>query len=73
MDKEIEYYKGLGLEVLSDHVEKVRIVKFDNGIELLQYESQSETNLRKAGISHVAFTHDPDGNSLEVVYGRLVK
>ncbi len=68
IEQMLQYYGILqGTSVIDDHIEKVRIVKLDNGIELIQYESQSENNLRKVGISHVAFTQDPDGNYLEVV------
>jgi len=62
----IDFYSKYG-RVTDDHIETVRIVKFDNGVELLQYESQSEEGLRRLGISHVAFTQDPDGNYVEVV------
>ena len=54
-----------------DKKEKVRIVKLEIGngvaLELLQYESMGESTLRKRGISHVAFTTDPEGNNLEIV------
>lgn len=62
----IEFYSKLG-KVVYDQVEKVRIVKFDNGVELLQYESMSENTLRALGICHVAFTLDPENNYLEVI------
>lgn len=65
------YTERLHLTPIYDEVEKVRIVKLQdkNGmiLELLQYESQSENVLRQKGISHLAFTIDDDGNSLEVV------
>lgn len=65
------YADRLHLNPIYDEVEKVRIVKLKdkNGmiLELLQYESMSENPLRKAGISHLAFTIDDDGNNLEVV------
>ena len=68
IDRLIPYYtKVCGGKIINDHTEQVRIVKLDNGIELIQYESQSENNLRKVGISHIAFTQDPNGNYLEVV------
>lgn len=66
----ISYYQKLGLVISSDTKEEVRIVKLGNGktqIELLQYQSQSENVLRQKGISHLAFTVDPDGNWLELV------
>lgn len=62
-----QYYQDIGLHPVYDEVEKVRIVKFKEGIELLQYESMSENILRSKGISHVAFTTDPDGNYVEEV------
>lgn len=68
IEKEREFYVSMGLHIQSDTTENVRIIKFQEGIELLQYESQSEANLRRLGISHVAFTVDSDGNPLEVVH-----
>ena len=68
MNKMIEYYRNkMGLRVESDKVEKVRIVKFETGIELLEYESMSEHTLRQKGISHIAFTTDPENNFIELV------
>ena len=64
------FYQSLGLKVISDTTEQVRIVKLSDGegvIELLQYESQEEAGLRRLGISHVAFTQDVDGNYIEGV------
>ena len=74
IERMLKYWGKLG-KVIDDHTEQVRIVKLDNGIELLQYESQSENNLRKAGISHIAFTADPEENFLEVIneHGRRKK
>ena len=70
-DKMKAFYEEQGFTTYYDGVEKVRIIKLrdDKGgvIELLQYESQGESTLRKLGISHVAFTSDPDGNNIEVV------
>ena len=70
-DKMKAFYEEQGFTTYYDGVEKVRIIKLrdDKGgvIELLQYESQGESILRKLGISHVAFTQDPDGNNIEVV------
>lgn len=67
IDEVLPSYKRLGMQVVYDAVEKVRIVKLDGGIELLQYESMSETVLRQRGISHIAFTQDGNGNYIEVV------
>ena len=67
IDNMIPFYQQLGMKVLYDAVEKVRIVKLDGGIELLQYESMSGNTLRQKGISHIAFTQDPEDNYLEVV------
>ena len=71
MEKMLAFYQSLGFEVLSDTTEDVRIIKLHDGdgagLELLRYESQSENSLRKKGISHVAFTCDPEGNYVEVV------
>ncbi len=70
-DKMKAFYIEQGFTPYYDEIEKVRIIKLkdDKGgiIELLQYESQSENTLRRLGISHVAFTSDPDGNNMEVV------
>ena len=69
IEKSLDYYKTVyNAKVLDDQIEKVRIIKLDNGVELIQYESQSENNLRKVGISHIAFTIDPDGNPQEGVW-----
>jgi len=67
MDELIEYNTTiLGLKVISDIIEPVRIVKFEdkNGMvfERLQYASQG---LGKE--PHVAFTRDPSGLLIEVV------
>ena len=73
IDKMIASYKGLGLTVQSDIEDTVRIVKFKEGLELLQYGSQavqSKSRLLKQGISHIAFTIDPEGNCVESVYER---
>ena len=67
IEKMKEHYQYMGLHLVSDEVEDVRIVKFREGLELLQYESQSDNSLRQKGISHIAFTVDPDENCLEVV------
>ena len=72
MDKEKKFYIDIiGLIPVYDRVEKVRIVKLHDKnnsiIELLEYESQSETNLRRHGISHIAFTEDKEENLLEIV------
>lgn len=70
MDKMKDYYSQNGGEVVYDESEKVRIVKlkFPNAmIELLEFETMSENVLRKRGISHVAFTADPEDNWLEIV------
>ncbi len=64
------YLDKIGGEVVDDHVENVRIIKLRSGfdmIELLQYDTMAKNNLRRVGISHVAFTHDPDGNMSEEV------
>jgi len=70
-DKMKAFYQEQGFTPYYDAEEKVRIIKLrdssGNTLELLQYESQSENTLRKLGISHVAFTQDPDGNNMEVV------
>ena len=70
-DKLKAFYEKQGFTISYDGVEKVRIIKLkdDKGgmIELLQYESQGESTLRKLGISHIAFTQDPDGTNLEIV------
>jgi len=50
-----------------ENVHIIKLQKDGDVIELLQYESMSENNLRKLGISHIAFTTDPDGNYLEIV------
>lgn len=63
-------YEALGFKKYYDAVESVRVVKMkskNSVIELLQYESQSNNNLRRAGISHIAFTVDKDGNFLELI------
>ena len=71
LEREKTFYKNMGLVCIYDATEHVRIVKLkDDGghiLELLQYESQSENTLRQKGISHVAFTEDPEGNYLELV------
>jgi len=64
------FYEGKGFQCIYNRMENVHIVKLQKDgdvIELLQYESMSENNLRKLGISHIAFTTDPDGNYLELV------
>ena len=70
-DRMKAFYQKQGFTSFYDEVEKVRIIKLkdDKGgvIELLQYESQGESTLRKLGISHIAFTQDPDKINLEVV------
>jgi len=66
IDELKDYYMSRYMVPISDTVEQVRIVKFE-GLELIQYESQSKNNLRKKGISHIAFTEDTDNNALEVV------
>lgn len=71
MDKMLEFYQGLGFVPIYDKEEKVRIVKLQDNhryvLELLQYESMSETTLRRLGISHISFTLDPEGNAIEMV------
>ncbi len=67
----LEFYKSHGFKVVDDHREHVRIAKLEdsdgNVLELLRYASQSESRLRKAGISHIAFTLDPEDNIMELV------
>ena len=72
MERSLKFYADMGFTIAYDKVERVRVVKLndpetDVKIELLQYETMSESNLRKLGISHVAFTHDPDDNPVEIV------
>ena len=67
---EKNFYESRGFRCVYNRVENVHIIKLqkdDDVIELLQYESMSDINLRKLGISHIAFTQDPDGNFLELV------
>ena len=72
MELVLRYYKKLGLKVLSDKTEKVRIVKLQdtNGmvLELLKYESQGPGKE-----PHVAFTRDPEDNLVEVVDAKRTK
>ena len=72
MESQKRFYTNvLGLTPFYDEVEKVRIVKLRDRdgivIELLQYESMSETALRSKGISHISFTQDEEGNPVELV------
>lgn len=70
MHKELHYYLTMGLEIVSDEVEKVRIVKLKDKkgmvLELLQYETQGPGKE-----PHVAFTRDPEDNLVEVVDGKV--
>ncbi len=71
MSRMLEFYKSKGFRVIDDHTEQVRIAKLEdnNGgkLELIKYASQSDSNLRKLGISHIAFTIDPEENPIEEV------
>lgn len=67
IDDVLPFYLGLGMKVVYDQIEKVRIVKLDGQIELLQYESMGKSTLRLMGISHIAFTQDPENTILEIV------
>ena len=72
MELVLSFYQKLGLKVLSDKTEKVRIVKLQdtNGmvLELLKYESQGPGKE-----PHVAFTRDPEDNLVEVVDAKRTK
>ena len=74
IDKMAAFYTSFGFIVVYDATEKVRVMKIqdpDNKgnplIELLQYETMGESTLRQRGISHIAFTEDPEGNAIEIV------
>ena len=66
MNKSMNYYLTMGLEVVSDTTESVRIVKMKDRdgmvLELLKYESQGPGKE-----PHVAFTRDPEENLVEIV------
>ena len=65
-----EYYQELGMKPVYDEKIETRIVKFDSGLELIQYSSdapESTSALLKQGISHIAFTTDPEENIIELV------
>ena len=66
IEKELNYYLTMGLEVVSDTTESVRIVKMKDKkgmvLELLQYESQGPGRE-----PHVAFTRDPEDKLVEIV------
>jgi len=71
IEEEKATYEEHGLKCIYDEVEKVRIVKLQDGngsiVELLQYETQSENMLRQRGIAHVAFTEMPGHYYIERV------
>lgn len=73
IDEVLPFYQGLGMKITYDAVEKVRIVKLDGQIELLQYESMDGSVLRQKGISHIAFTEDPENTKIEVVTLAITK
>ena len=66
IEKEMNYYLTMGLTVVSDTTESVRIVKMKDSkgmvLELLKYESQGPGKE-----PHVAFSRDPEDNMIEIV------
>tara|TARA_Y100000310_G_scaffold326287_1_gene391004 strand:+ start:267 stop:557 length:291 start_codon:yes stop_codon:yes gene_type:complete len=74
IDEMAAFYTSFGFSIVYEATEKVRVMKLqdpDNKgnppIELLQYETMSDSILQSRGISHIAFTEDPERNMVEIV------